>query len=148
MTTLSAPHSSFFKYVFPFLAVFGACAWVYWSDLQEGKAQSLWLYGFVVVALTTIMWFVCRQGLWKIVDTVAYSKDTLHLKRWRSIAAIPLSEIKNVSWESGRATIDFHRPTTMGSSISFVLPRRWKPPSNDEVLKKFAEQVRSNARSQ
>ncbi len=142
--TLSARHSSFIKYVLPFLVVAGAYAWVYWSDIRDGAPKSFWVYLVVLVGTTAIMIFFFRRGPWSMPDSVEYADNKLRLKRWRTTESIPLADVKDIRWADRVVTIELRRASKLGTQFHFYAPSVQKVPSIVGQLESLALKVRSN----
>ena len=146
MTTLSARSYGLLKYALPFIAVLGACAWTYWSDIRHGKQKSLSVYLFGAVVLTIIAVFVFRRGLWSMADTVEYSGDVLYVRRRKTTESIPLSDIRDVTWENGVVTVELGRANSLGAIIRFYGQSPRKVPNIADTLESLAARVRTNGR--
>jgi hypothetical protein len=145
MVELSAKHSPFVKRVFPFVVVLLVTVWTYWSRLLASKPVSLLTVGFTLIALSTILVFVLRRGLWSRADTVQDLGDWIRVTRWRHTVQLLLQDISRVRIEPGTVghivTLELARPCALGSEITFFAASSRRMPTIDSDLQSLVNRV-------
>jgi hypothetical protein len=138
MTVLSAKHSAFIKWVLPYVAILGACAWSYWSSSHRPRPASPWFMIAVFIFLTAYITRLLRRDLWQMADSVEDRGDRVLVKRGRRAAEILVSDISRVEQEPKRVgsvvTLVLKRPSEFGDTIRFYAPDiRRVPTTNDDI---------------
>ena len=146
MLTLSAPPSTFIKRVFPFIALVGIFAWVYWSKRHEGTETLV--VGLILLAIgSVLMLHSLRKEAWRRADVVEDRGDRLVVTRWKTTIEIPLSqvqEIMQVPTLGGTEVIIILKTTcAFGSEIAFFPPDKRKVPEIEYALAALSRRVSS-----